>query len=366
MYIIRDPSDISGQSHLGIGHIILQRISDRIMPEGGLTYSELLRLNVNRGLYVEANGQEEFFIHERIKRHNNPEGSIIRSWNDGSWHIIQESKTAEGGIALIYSDITELKRTEYELTEARGIAEMANKAKSEFLGNMSHELRTPLNAIIGFSAVLAGEYYGKISNPTYKEYAADIQRSGEHLLMVLSDLLDISKIESGEILVEAKELDTAQEITDCVKMVEAPHNNRNSLISVKLPDKIPNLYADPRHIPQIMLNLLSNALKFTPDNGTIVIEVSAKNPNFISISVTDSGIGIAPEDIEKIVKPFGQVADSMTRDHEGVGLGLSIVNSLTELHGGELQITSKMNVGTTVEILIPYKSLMEHKVTSQL
>lgn len=317
----------------------------------GITFIELLRKTVASGLYPDAIGREQAYIQERMAHHKNPQGPIVQAWQDGTWHIIKETKTPEGGVALTYSDITELKSVENKLNLARISAEQANRAKSEFLGNMSHELRTPLNAIIGFSSILEQEVYGALGNEAYKEYAADIRQSGEYLMELLTDLLDISKIEAGEVNVEASAFDISDEIAECIKMVALKNNRVN--LSLEVPDDLPLIFADAKHVRQILINLFSNALKFTPDGGTVTVAAHVNAGGDVVLSVADTGVGIAPEDIEKVITPFGQVADSMTRNHDGVGLGLSIVKSLVELNGGDLIVSSEVGVGTCVEITLP-------------
>jgi signal transduction histidine kinase len=235
----------------------------------------------------------------------------------------------------------------------RDQAEKANRAKSEFLANMSHELRTPLNAIIGFSSVLAGQLYGPMNNSSYREYASDIQKSGEHLMILLGDLLDISKIESGGIEANPTEVDVHSAISECLRIVEKKSFARNISIKKDLENFLPQLYVDERHLRQILLNLLSNAIKFTPAYGEIRISAKAINPDEVLISVQDSGVGIAPEDQKRVFELFGQVASSMTRDHDGAGIGLAIVKSLVEINDGKLLLQSKVGKGTTIEVTMP-------------
>jgi len=244
-------------------------------------------------------------------------------------------------------------QNENRLQNAVSVANQANHSKTEFLSNMSHELRTPLNAIIGFSAILAGQLYGPLNNASYREYASDIQHAGQHLLTLIGDLLDISKIEAGELDIDRKEVEIGSAIKESVRMIEAKLNKRHIDIKIDVPAFLPTVYVDALHLRQILINLLSNAVKFTDDNGKISVSAKAFNPLEVSISVTDNGVGIPVADQEKVFEPFGQVANSMTRNHDGVGLGLPIVKSLVGLNGGKIDLHSKPGSGTTVEIFLP-------------
>jgi signal transduction histidine kinase len=234
-------------------------------------------------------------------------------------------------------------------------ADKANRAKSEFLANMSHELRTPLNAIIGFSDILKKELFGAINNDKYSEYVVDINDSGHHLLAIINDILDLAKAEAGKLTLQEDEVDLARTLDDAMRMCRG----RAAAAGVELiAAGDHSLYAvvDERLIRQIVLNLLTNAIKFTRDGGNVTLTLSGSEEG-IQIRVTDTGIGIAPEDIERIIRPFEQVETVLARSHGGTGLGLPLTVKLTELHGGTVTIESQIAQGTTVTVLLPPERL---------
>jgi signal transduction histidine kinase len=230
-------------------------------------------------------------------------------------------------------------------------AEAASRAKSDFLANMSHELRTPLNAIIGFSEVINSAIFGPVSE-RYRSYAGDIFNSGTHLLGLINEILDLSKLEAGRLELHEESIDLAAAVEACVNLVEKQAQESNIRIFAALDSAYPMVRADDRRLRQILINLLSTAVKFTPENGHIRISSFAAQ-NGLAISVTDTGIGMAAEDIPKALTLFGQVDSKISRKHEGSGLGLPLAKHLAELHGGTLTIESQVNVGTTVTIVLP-------------
>jgi len=254
------------------------------------------------------------------------------------------------------TNMTQQRDAERSLVLAKEEAEKANHAKSEFLAHMSHELRTPLNSIIGFSNIWANETFGPINNPRYLEYAKDINGASTHLLAIISDILDLSKIEAGEISLEPEEIDPAIEVQVCLTMLDtmatAKQINLNSIASSDLP----RVYADKRALKQILINILSNAIKFTPPGGEVRVYFEPVPEGHITIVVTDTGIGISERDLVKVMEPFGQSRASALVSHEGTGLGLPLAKSLTELHGGSLTIQSEEDHGTTVKIQLPARA----------
>ena len=453
--------------------------SQEILERGG-TFEDVIRANVSRGDITEAQGREEEFIQERIAQHRNPGHTILRRFTDGSWFMIQEARTPEGGIALSFIDITELKQAEgalrdsrqrfkdfaevasdwfwemdgelrfsyfsgqnfkltgykpddligksrreltkenlddekwqkhfadleshkpfhdftYDLTasegnslcisisgtpifdndgvfkgyrgtgtdittqmqaeaalrEAKEEAEFANRAKTEFLANMSHELRTPLNSVIGFSDILKDLSTESFDNPKHREYVEDINESGKHLLQLINDILDVARIERGLLDLNETKLDLPLLVASCKRLVNDRAFEAGLELTADVDKSLPALLADELRTKQILLNLLSNAIKFTPKGGSVNLKVDIDSENRFLLSVIDSGIGIAPENIETVLSDFGQVDGTLTRKYDGSGLGLPLSKKLAELHGGELVIESELGAGTTVTILFP-------------
>lgn len=304
----------------------------------------------------------------------------------GRWLQISLRETADGGRVSVGTDITALKDQENELTtnrdalqatvrdlessrsklqeQARQLvelaekyasekarAEAANRSKSEFLANMSHELRTPLNAIIGFSEMMETQLFGPLGAPKYGEYASDIHASGQHLLDVINDILDMSKIEAGRMNLEIDRIDISDAVNDALRLV----GGRAEIADVRIHNNVeslPPVDADKRAVKQVLLNLLSNAVKFTPAGGSITIDAAPAGDK-LRISVTDTGIGIPASHIDKLGRPFEQVESQHAKTHKGTGLGLALSRSFVEMHNGALTIESEEGVGTTVSFTLP-------------
>jgi len=305
---------------------------------------------------------------------------------DGRWMHISERRTKDGGYVSVGTDITKIKRHEQKLidgekrqrativdlrtsqqalerqtaeladlaekyAEEKTKAEEANAAKSKFLANMSHELRTPLNAIIGFSEILESGMFGPLGAAKYVEYSRDIRESGEYLLDVINDILDMSKIEAGGIRLSPETVELDSVLADCIRVVSTRAGEKRLLVSADVEAGI-HLHADRRALKQITLNLLSNAVKFTPDGGAVTLQGRLR-AGAVIIGIKDNGIGIAREALQKLGRPFEQVESQLTKRHQGSGLGLAIAKSLAELHGGAMRIRSQLGRGTLVVVRLP-------------
>ena len=295
---------------------------------------------------------------------------------DGRWIQVSERPTAEGGMVITAADITAVKQKEaalkravdglersqdelaelarkYEVEKIR--AEGANKAKSEFLANMSHELRTPLNAINGFSEVMMAELFGPVGDKRYAEYVRDIHSSGQHLLSVINDILDMSKIEAGKMSMRFEQLDLHDVVADAVRLVKGRADEAGLRLSLDM-DGLPEIEADFRALKQVLLNLLSNAVKFTPRGGAVRVwgraATGGDGVERVEVNVQDTGIGISREDLARLTSPFEQVESQHAKTQQGTGLGLALSKALIGLHGGTLDIQSEPGKGTTVSFLL--------------
>ena len=305
--------------------------------------------------------------------------------HDGRWLQLSERFTSEGGSVVTAADITAIKRQEaerrraaddlratvdqlessqeklsllarkYEVAMTR--AEAANQAKSEFLANMSHELRTPLNAINGFSEIMASELFGPL-NEKYKGYAGDILKSGQHLLSLINDILDMAKIEAGKMTLHYEPVSLREVCEEAVRLMRGKVQDAGLKIAVEAAD-LPDIEADHRGVKQVLLNLISNAVKFTPEGGSIVVSlnpfVGPAGEDRIRVACADTGIGIAPQDLVRLARPFEQVEGQHSKTTQGTGLGLALTKSLIEMHGGQLAMESQPGVGTVVSFDLPVK-----------
>ncbi len=254
--------------------------------------------------------------------------------------------------------IAELEQAKLNSDEARRRAEGANLAKSRFLATMSHELRTPLNAILGFSEVMKAELFGAHNVPTYKEYANDIHSSGQHLLMLINEILDLSRVEAGRYELKEEAVSLPGVVEECRHLLALRAKNRAISVEELLDSDLPRIWADERAVRQVTLNLLSNAIKFTPQGGEIVIKVGWTNVGGQYLSIRDTGPGIPEEEIPIVLSSFGRGSMAQKNADEGTGLGLPIVRGLVELHGGEFKLISKVREGTEVIVIFPPERVM--------
>jgi len=464
---------------------LFEDIEDSLVP--GASFETLLRMQVERGSVASAIGQEEKWIQDRLHEHRNPGGPLEQECENGQVYRLSETKTKEGGIVSIRTDITSIRerekalqdsrkkleeaqsvahignwsydsesrvfewsdeiyrilgyepgsveaklsnyinkvhpadldrirsivveakkqrkgyeleyrilpnpdetiyvrelgrldydifgraigvigtmqditaqhRIEMELKQAKVRAEEGTRSKSLFLANMSHELRTPLNAVIGFSEVLAKEIFGPLENAKYREYADNIQSSGRHLLSLIDDLLDYSRLESGTVDLQESEFNLFDLAQSTRTMLAAKVLEKSTRFSISK-DLDFQITADERKMKQVFINLVNNAIKFTPECGEVGLNVATHADDHISIFVEDNGVGICEEEIEDVMRPFGRTQHSITKSIEGTGLGLPLARSIIELHGGELKIAGNNNkAGTIVEIRLPKSRLQD-------
>ncbi|MGZ8407886.1 MAG: ATP-binding protein, partial [Caulobacteraceae bacterium] len=300
--------------------------------------------------------------------------------NDGRWLQISERRTGEGGVVMSAADITAVKRQEearrrneeelqavvehlersqeqlaelarkYEAEKIK--AESANKAKSEFLANMSHELRTPLNAVNGFSEIMVGELFGPLGDARYKGYAQDILNSGQHLLALINDILDMAKIEAGKMTLKFEPLQLRDVALDAIRLMQNRAESAGLLLKLE-GEQLPDVEADYRALKQIMLNLLSNAIKFTPRGGQVTVGLESGPSGMLRFKITDTGIGIEADDLARLAQPFEQIESQHSKTVQGTGLGLALTKSLVEMHHGSLEMRSQPGKGTEVSVTLP-------------
>jgi len=271
---------------------------------------------------------------------------------------VRSSSMPGGGLILSFTDVTDRKRTEQTLREAKDAAERGNRAKNSFLANISHELRTPLNAIIGFSEMMKHEIFGPLEPANYRTYVDDIHESGMHLLELINDILDMSKAEAGMTDLQESPVNVVDIIRTSVRMMTRRAYNGGISVEEELPGQLPMLRADERRLRQIVLNLLSNAVKFTDDGGRVAIAALLAPDGHFLIRISDNGIGMTPEDMVRVMEPFVQADSRLSRKYEGSGLGLPLTKALVNAHGGSLTLASEPGKGTTATVSFPPERVM--------
>jgi signal transduction histidine kinase len=318
----------------------------------GVELDQIVRYLAARGEY--GPGDPERIADQLIRRGEDEELRVLdRVRPDGTALEIRRMPMPGGGFVITISDVTRRLKTEAELRLARDQAETASRAKSSFLANIGHELRTPLNAILGFSEIIQKQTLGPVGTPQYSEYAADIHESGLYLLEIINDILDLSKIEAGRMELHEQQVDLARTVATVIRLCAERALAGGITVSAALGGGPPPLHADERAVKQILVNLLSNAVKFTPQGGQVTIGCRVEVDGRLALFVADTGIGIAAKDMAIVLAPFGQVDSSHNRRYPGTGLGLPLVKSLAELHGGELVLESKVGQGTTATVRLP-------------
>ncbi len=368
------------------------RLGDMLgLPHGlgdpGRAYGDLLRRLAARGDFGAGNAGH--MVAERLAKANRGEAHAERfTLPDGRAVAARFNPLPGGGFVAAFGDISDQRHVEEMLTgtneraqeriveleelrrslearseelavtaeslaQARDAADSGNRAKSSFLANMSHELRTPLNAVIGFSELITQEIFGPLGDKRYGEYATDILNSGKHLLDIINDILDLSKVEAGQMTLRESLVEIGELVDACGRLVGERARNGNVSLRLDVPSGLPPLLADSVRLKQVVLNLASNAIKFTPAGGTVTISSRLDGAGDVLLLVADTGIGMRQEDIPIALAPFGQIDSTLARRHEGTGLGLPLCRTLVELHGGSLTLASRPGEGTTATVRLP-------------
>ncbi|MEZ5666890.1 MAG: ATP-binding protein [Alphaproteobacteria bacterium] len=319
----------------------------------GVHFRDLGALDVGRGNVVvgdERGGAD--YLERKAEYRRRLEGSFVVRLADGRWIRTTDRRTRAGGFVSIQTDITELKSTERALRVAKEAAEAASRTKTEFLASMSHELRTPLNAIIGFASVLEQELYGRHATPKYREYAHDIVAAGQHLMQLIDDILDVAKIENSTIKLAEEAIDLAELNAWCTHLFDDLTLRSGIVLTATLPAGAVALNGDAQRVRQIVVNLVSNAIRFTPPGGTVAISWTVEDGGIV-LTVTDTGSGIDPAFLPHVFEPFRQGEPRAGTRNEGTGLGLALVKRFAELHGGGVTLDSAPGRGTTVRVRFP-------------
>ncbi len=327
------------------GYDSVEEIMDLDSSEMLLAPYELERLTAIKNARMAEEDVPAYLVFDGLRK----DGKVIRIQSITHKFIWD----GEPVIQSAYLDVSEQQRVEKELRQAKEEAEFASRAKTEFLANMSHELRTPLNSIIGFSDLMKGDYIKDNEIERYKSYASDINYSGRHLLELINDILDVSKIEAGALDVADEAVNVADTVNSSIRMVRDRAEKNEIRLNVSIPENLPQIHGDSIRVKQILLNLISNAIKFTEPGGSVDVSAKEMGGGFVLIAVSDTGIGIAEDAMEKIFKPFVQASTSPQLASEGTGLGLTLVKTLAEMMKGFVEMESELGKGTLVKVALP-------------
>jgi len=321
------------------------------MTEVGRSAVDIIRFRASRGDY--GPGEPGVLIENRLSLYRQRENSAVEDSVDENRRIeLLLSPMPDGGVVGVFNDITSRKEQERQLQSAMDEIVKATQAKSDFMASMSHELRTPLNSIIGFSELIHKQYLGPVGHEKYLGYAENIVKSGQHLLAMVNDILDIERIESRHYELQFDVIDLPREINKCVLLLADRAERDGILLTVSIAENVPVIEADRRAIFQILINLVTNAIKFSNDGDEVIVRATAANDHH-EIQVIDSGIGIAPEKMPTLTDPFTRHDADPHKPQDGVGLGLAISRSLIELHDGRLRFDSQPGRGTVVTVSLP-------------
>jgi len=344
----------------GNARILLDLPADAMEPDNTTLESFLAHL-VRMGVAAEATAEA---VSDRLARARwHPSDVFEQALADGAVLEVRSSAMPGGGLILTFTDITERKRVEHTLREAKEAAERGNRAKATFLANISHELRTPLNAIIGFSELMKHEIFGPLEPVPYRSYVEDINESGMHLLELINDILDMSKAEAGMTDLVESVVDVPAAVRSALRMMGRRAQLSRIEVIENLPATLPQLRVDERRLRQIVLNLVSNAVKFTEEMGRVTVSGRVEDEGFV-LEVVDTGIGMSEEDLQRVMEPFVQADTRLSRKYEGTGLGLPLTKALVEAHGGRLTLRSKPGNGTTATIVFPADRIVRGEVAA--
>jgi len=357
-------STIFENVNIGIFHMTADGMWTNVNPTaasilGYASSAELLELQPDHlhKLFVDHSHRETWLATMHVNNRHTTETEVYTKNRDIIWVSLSGRQTlsehGQRAFECTMYDITERRLAELEMTRSKDEADFANRSKSEFLANMSHELRTPLNAIIGFAEIIKDQLFGEVGKPQYVEYAKDIYDSGQLLLSLINDILDMSKIEAGKRMLHEVMLNVEAIVQSVVRLVAARAKEGRVRLNIHIPRDLPSLKGEEKAMKQILTNLLTNAVKFTPEGGSVTMSAMLDEDDQMVIGVIDSGIGIAPDDIPVALAPFGQIESALSRKHQGTGLGLPLTKALVELHGGTLDLQSELNSGTTVTLTFP-------------
>lgn len=358
---LADAIDSSGEGFVLIGpdrRILLSNAEierlcggPEFAPRAGDTLDEAAERIVGGGVFRIETAQQraQMSVQLRMMEAMDMEAPLA----DGRWVRLSRSRTGDGGAIFIVSEITLAKEREAVLRDAAVRAEAANRAKSEFLATMGHELRTPLNAVIGFSEIMTSEAFGPLGNPQYLDFAGDILASGRHLLEIINDILALAQSDAGKLRLAAEECDLGELVQDCMPMTADMFARAGVTLAFERPATGVIAVVDEVKIRQALLNILSNAAKFSPEGGATRVSVAHQADGRPAITVADDGIGMRQEDIPTALAPFGQIDSRLARKYQGTGLGLTLTKAIVDLHDGSLEIASRPGAGTTVTIVLP-------------
>jgi two-component system cell cycle sensor histidine kinase PleC len=319
----------------------------------GRRYEDILARSIEAGTVADSEAYNDTvgFIARRAEEITREDTSPREVYNRATnrWFMIRVSRTPDGSRVALRVDITAQKQLQTELAEAHHAAEAASRAKSQFLANVSHELRTPLNAVINFAQLIAEELHGPAGNPKYVEYAETIRSSGQYLLALFNDLLDLARADSDRLTLARQPVNLRSQIALVCRMMRAEAQSAQVNLTTNVLPQLPSVVGDSTRLRQVLVNLISNAIKFTEPNGSVRV-IAAEVDDWIEITVADTGCGIDPADMERVLLPFEQVVDPTRRLNPGAGLGLPLSKHLVELHGGSLRLQSTPMKGTTVVV----------------